>query len=702
MVRKKTSIQRGLGVVLPYDLIFTTFEKHNLHAHCSIRISATSQAGVKLLKRKALKRANNKRLFLLHNHYKMNFDITFFQAVLQNVADGIVACDENGVLVFFNSALEKIHNRPLEPLHPGEWAQHYNLYYSDGSGLMKKEDVPLYRAWKGEKVTNAKMLIKPGNGESKLMYASGNQVKDADGKVLGAVVTMHDVTEVNEANSRLNEITHFTNKISELTPGLITVFNVNTGKYRYVNNTIQTMLGYKAQDVLDGGFEYLVSLIHPEDAPVIIKENGKAIAVANETYPDYNDNNIIEFEYRMRHKNGNYIWVHTYAVVFSRGKDDQLEEVLNITVDITERKNAELKAAQSKINEDYFRDVADQSPFMIWKVDAQALCIYVNKPWCDFTGLSYEESMNMGWQKAFHPDDAEPEYLKFKKCFQERIPFHSKFRVRTKEGTYRWVLAQSNPLQQKGKGYIGSLTDITEQEAAHQALELLMRGKDEFISLASHELKTPVTSLKAFTQILQMQLEKEGRKEASGMLTIMDKQINKLTRLISDLLDATKVNAGQMQLHYDEDSFDYNELVKEISGEMQRTTQTHIIQLHLSETKTIVGDKNRIGQVLSNLITNAIKYSPGAREIVISTTLGNSEITCSVQDFGIGIPASEYPKLFTRFFRVSNAGINTFPGLGLGLYISSEIINRHSGTITFKSEEGKGSVFSFSLPTYRI
>ncbi len=629
----------------------------------------------------------------------MNFDISFFEAVLQNVADGIVACDEDGVLVLFNAAIEKIHHQPLEPLSPDDWAQHYNLYYPDGSGLMKKEDVPLYRAWKGEKVTNAKMLIKPGNGESKLMYASGNQVKDAVGKVVGAVVTMHDATEVNEANSRLIEITHFTNKISELTPGLITVFNVNTGKYRYVNNTIQTMLGYKAQDVLDGGFEYLVSLIHPEDAPKIVEENGKAVVVANETYPDYNDNNIIEFEYRMRHKNGNYIWVHTYAVVFSRGKDNKMEDAINITVDITERKNAELKALQSKINEDYFRDVADQSPFMIWKVNAEALCTYVNKPWCDFTGLSFEESINKGWQKAFHPDDAEPQYLKFRKCFEARIPFQSKFRVRTKDGEYRWVLAESNPLQQMGKGYIGSLTDITEQEAAHQALELLMREKDEFISLASHELKTPVTSLKAFTQILQMQLENEGHSEASGMLINMDKQINKLTRLISDLLDATKANVGEMQLHYDEDSFDFNELVKEISGEIQRTTKTHKIQQHISETRTIVGDRNRIGQVLTNLITNAIKYSTGASDIVISTIPGQNEIKCCVQDFGIGIPLSEQPKLFTRFFRVSNVGTNTYPGLGLGLYICSEIINRHSGTITFKSEEGKGSVFCFSLPT---
>jgi PAS domain S-box-containing protein len=628
----------------------------------------------------------------------MTFNKKFFQAVLQNVADGIVACDEKGMLIFFNSALEKIHRQELKPLYADEWARHYNLYYPDGSSIMKTEDVPLYRAWKGEKVINAKMLIIPGNGERKLVFANGSQIRDEEGKLLGAVVTMHDVTAVDEANNRLNEIKHLTNKISDITPGLITVFNVNTGNYSYVNNTIEIMLGYKAQDLLDRGFEYLVSLIHPDDAPKILEENQKAIAVANDTYPDYNDNKAVEFEYRMKRKNGEYIWVHTYAVVFSRNKDGRMEDALNITVDITARKNAESETYKSQISADYFRDVADQSPFMIWKVDVQALCTYVNKPWCDFTGLSFEESLNTGWQQAFHPDEVEQQYEKFKSCFEQRIPFQSKFRIKTREGSYRWVLAQSNPLQRKEKGYIGSLTDITEQEAAQEALELLMQRKDEFISMASHELKTPVTSLKILAQILQMRLEKEGNIAASDMLIKMDRQINKLTRLISDLLDATKANAGQLHMHYDKESFDFNELVKEISDEMQRTPKTHVIERHLSNTKIITGDKNRIGQVLTNLITNAIKYSADTSRIIISTTDDDNKIKCCVQDFGIGIPESEQPKLFTRFFRVTNAETSTYPGLGLGLYISNEIVKRHSGSIEYKSEEGKGSTFCFSLP----
>ena len=196
-----------------------------------------------------------------------------------------------------------------------------------------------------------------------------------------------------------------------------------------------------------------------------------------------------------------------------------------------------------------------------------------------------------------------------------------------------------------------------------------------------------------------MMFENEGRSAAAEMLTKMHKQVDKLTRLITDLLDATKVNTGQMHLHYDKESFDFNELVKEASDEMQRTMPTHKIEQHFSDTKIVTGDRGRIGQVITNLITNAIKYSPGANRIIVSTTYENNNIKCCVEDFGIGIPASEHPKLFTRFFRVTNAETNTYPGLGLGLYISNEIIKRHSGTIDYKSEEGKGSTFCFSLPT---
>jgi PAS domain S-box-containing protein len=224
------------------------------------------------------------------------------------------------------------------------------------------------------------------------------------------------------------------------------------------------------------------------------------------------------------------------------------------------------------------------------------------------------------------------------------------------------------------------------------------KKKDEFISIASHELKTPVTSLKAYTQILQSTFDDGNNPQAVEMLSKMDKQIDKLTKLIVDLLDVTKIDKGEMIFEMEE--FDFNEMVKEIAEEMQRTTKTHQIVLDLNPCDPVKGDRNRIGQVIVNFISNAIKYSPDSDGIVIKTSCENNKVKLSVLDKGIGIPAGEQEHIFRRFFRVSGKSSYTFPGMGLGLFISSEIIKRHKGRIFFDSKEGEGSAFSFEIDSH--
>jgi PAS domain S-box-containing protein len=224
------------------------------------------------------------------------------------------------------------------------------------------------------------------------------------------------------------------------------------------------------------------------------------------------------------------------------------------------------------------------------------------------------------------------------------------------------------------------------------------KKKDEFISIASHELKTPVTSLKAYTQILQSTFDDGNNPQAVEMLSKMDKQIDKLTKLIVDLLDVTKIDKGEMVFEMEE--FDFNEMVKEIAEEMQRTTKTHKIILELNPCDPVRGDRNRVGQVIVNFISNAIKYSPGSDGIIIRTSCENNKVRLSVVDKGIGIPTGEQNHIFRRFFRVPGKSSYTFPGMGLGLFISAEIIKRHKGRIFFDSKEGAGSSFSFEIDSH--
>ncbi len=363
----------------------------------------------------------------------------------------------------------------------------------------------------------------------------------------------------------------------------------------------------------------------------------------------------------------------------------------------TEKLNNELemrvleRTRELLTSREHFKFLADTIPVIVWTADAKGDYDYFNRQWYDYTGLTFDESKGKGWQSVIHPEDLPETIIEWETSIRKGVPFKREDRKRSASGTYRWNLAHALPFKDdEGKilAWFGVCTDIEDQKKD-------MEKKDEFISMASHELKTPVTSLKVFTEIMLMDAGKKPNKAELSMLKKMDKQINKLTRLIGDLLDVSKANSGQ--LSYDYEKVDFNELVKETLNVLELTT-SHKLEVKLSESEQIIADRNRLGQVITNLVSNAIKYSPNADKVVIYSEKSEDEIKLSVQDFGIGIPVAEQPKLFSRFFRVSE---NTYPGLGLGLYICKEIINRHSGTMDFQSEEGKGSTFSFSIPTQK-
>jgi signal transduction histidine kinase len=220
--------------------------------------------------------------------------------------------------------------------------------------------------------------------------------------------------------------------------------------------------------------------------------------------------------------------------------------------------------------------------------------------------------------------------------------------------------------------------------------------RDEFISVASHELKTPVTSLKMYTQIVLRQLEKQGNTMLSSPLFKMNAQIDKLTLLINDLLNISKIQLGKLE--FNEEHINLQEVVEDTIESIQSGTQSHKLILEGRIKKTVWGDKDRISQVLTNLLTNAIKYSPHANKVKIKVSEGRTHAQISVQDFGIGIDKEQQRKIFNRFYRVSGPEERTFPGLGIGLYISTEIIKRHGGKISVQSVKGKGSEFSFTIP----
>ena len=250
--------------------------------------------------------------------------------------------------------------------------------------------------------------------------------------------------------------------------------------------------------------------------------------------------------------------------------------------------------------------------------------------------------------------------------------------------------------------------DITENIRQMEELKKLLESdvqKNNFIAMASHELKTPITSIKGYVQLLLNAFNKEKEEKPLPPLLVrsslisVDKQIARLTRLISELLDLTKIETGTLELK--KEKFSLNELAIETVEDILYTNTKHRINLVHDFQGYVHADKDRIGQVMINFLTNAIKYSPNSDKIDVSIRQTiNNEIAFSVKDYGIGIDKGEQKKIFERFYRAKGKEEQTYPGFGIGLFIANEFVQKHGGRLTVESEKGKGSEFTFTLPIY--
>ncbi|WP_214225083.1 ATP-binding protein [Pedobacter sp. B4-66] len=407
---------------------------------------------------------------------------------------------------------------------------------------------------------------------------------------------------------------------------------------------------------------------------------------------------ILFYEARVLWKDQSVHWVRVEGKVYYNTNGNPYR-ILGSLLDITEEKKSlaqqlKLKKALAA-SEHLLKKITSASPACLFMCNENGAITYVNQTWVNWTGLSYDENMLSGWLDAVYIEDRKTAITRFLDTLTTHTLYGIEFRINHVDGTLHWCVASGQPQYRSDgsfSGYIGSCIDITLQKE-------LQQQKDAFIGIASHELKTPVTSIKAYTQVMQKMLLKKGEMVEARMMRKMDGQLDRLTSLINDLLDVTKINSGKLQFNAQE--FNLELLIRDLIEDLQRTTETHRLIEKYSPTGIVFADKERIGQVVTNLITNAIKYSPNANEIIISTSLKDQEVTVRVEDFGIGISIDDQNKVFEQFYRANGEMQHTFAGLGLGLYISSEIIKREGGKIWVESIKDKGSTFCFCIPVQK-
>lgn len=443
------------------------------------------------------------------------------------------------------------------------------------------------------------------------------------------------------------------------------------------NSGAELMFGYTREEVLG---KYCAVLFTDEDKKGGIPQAEMDIAIKT--------GHSLDERWHLR-KDGTRFFMSGVLTPMITGP---IKGFVKIARNITDRKLAEeaLTLTEQK------KSLAIQSAEMgEWLLDVPAAIFEGNEQCSRILGLEpvrQKLSVTEGYN-FIHPDDRAAVMEKMSIALRGLNIFHCECRVVADgEGFYRWISCYGRVISHQNDEpvkMIGVMYDITSRK-------MLEKQKDDFISIASHELRSPVTSIKAYTEILQDNLAKVGDNHNSELARKLGGQVDRLVKLIYNLLDYSNLSEVKMRLYPEE--FDINELISETINNFQANNLKHTLTWLPAPVAQIHADRDRIRQVVDNLVSNAIKYSPEGTEVIIKTRDLLDAVEVSVQDFGSGIPAEAQPQIFERYFRVSNPVHQKQQGLGLGLYISSEIVRNHLGSIRVESVPGEGSTFIFSLP----
>ncbi|TYP77204.1 chemotaxis protein CheB [Aquimarina intermedia] len=516
------------------------------------------------------------------------------------------------------------------------------------------------------------------------LLLNGQKLTQEKGKKEAILLVFEDITERKDIQNKLVESNYKFTEFVESSPWLIAVMKGRDMEFEIINDTFLDVLGkdksiigksYKklAPELKEQGFFDLMEQVYdtgiPYEAfkvPAVIHRNGEKVL------------NYYDFIYHPQHNSkGEIVGISIIATIVT----DQVELF------------KKLEESEKKFNQ-----LSDQLPDLITLADHKANVFYYNSSWFNFTGYDLNELKDRGWEQIIHPEDLDKVNEKFEYSLRHLTDFNMELRILNKNGEYYWFLSRAIPITNADGEvvWIGS-------NALIQNLKEEEKRKGDFLKLVSHELKTPITSIKGYVQLLLNMIESDTARTIDSFplvpsLKRIDNQISRLTILIAEMLDLSRMDDSTMELHRTE--FDLNTLVVNTVDDIKHSTGFTDIELSFDlEENVIVADEDRIGQVLINFITNALKYATTNNTIdVFVKQRDKTNIAVSVQDYGIGIAEEDQDKIFNKFYRVSGKNEATYAGFGIGLFLAKQIIERHKGTVEVQSQLGKGSTFTFIIP----
>lgn len=628
-----------------------------------------------------------------------------FRTMAEGTDIFIAVGDENGNAVYFNKTWTDLTGRSMSDLlafgwvdliHPEDKDRYVTIYLT---ALEKKE------AFTGE----FRLLTKEGN--YRWLLANGPPRFHQDGTFAGYICSCIDITERKLIELERQNLTSLVDASSEF----IAIANLNN-EMMYANPIALKKLGWISIDNRS-----ILDCVYPAD------RDFAAVALSNVQ-------SLGTFKHEIRFWNElteKPFWIDWNSFVIEEPLSGQRIAVATVGPDVTERKqhqeelqnvNEEMAAANEELaatneelaatNEElaqthndlvqYIKKLSDSEEKLLQAIETGKMGTWSINPYTrklsisifvkELLGLNLDTEVEMDEvMKAINPNYHEMLFAALNNALQNHVPSDNEYSINNLiTGEEKWIRATGKVfVDQNGNAteYSGMFMDITEQK-----LDELR--KNDFIGMVSHELKTPLTAINGFVQVLQRKAKIAEDDYSVMALEKAHIQVRKMTTMINGFLNVSRLESGKLMI--DKTEFRLDKLLQETVDETFISPSTHQISLDLSCEVTVTADRDKIGNVISNLLSNAHKYSSNGSHIEIDCQVKDNEVIVSVKDEGIGIAGDDTDKLFERYYRVQSN--HTISGFGIGLYLSAEIIERHGGRIWVESGIGEGSTFYFSLP----
>lgn len=650
-------------------------------------------------------------------------DRVFLSAVLEAIEDGIVACGPDGKLTLFNRATREFHGLSLRSLGAEQWAGEYDLYRADGKTRLPREEIPLFRALSGEQVHNAELVIAPDGGKPRSVLVSGQPLYDEAGNKLGAVVSMHDITSRQEAQSarqaaateqvrrqeaeaaaaliraseeRLRASEERVRLATDAAGLGIWVWDATNRKITWENERVHQLFGMAPAYVPTTADQFVSGFVHPADIEAFEQAMMFTATLGMR----------LNFEGRfIRHDDGEVRWMELTGIL-RPGAQGSPRRILGTAADITERKRAEEELRASEERYRTLFDSMDEGFCVIELLSDESgkvvdyRFLELNPAFAKHTGLARAAGKRV---KELVPDHDQHWFDMYAKVVAtgEAVRFE-KFGA----ALGRWFDVYATRLGGPGSDKVAILfNDISERKRTEENLRQLAaelaeidRRKTEFLATLAHELRNPLAPLTNGLQLMRRAVNNPPALERAREM--MERQLRHLVRLVDDLLDIARISSGKVDLKKERVALK-NVLSSAVETSMPLVASAgHTLEVHVPEgSLQIVADATRLAQVVSNLLNNAAKYTPHGGHIELSVRREASRVAIAVSDTGVGIAAEALPEVFEMFTQVGRNRDRSQGGLGIGLALVRRLVELHGGTVTVESPgNGGGSTFTVRLP----